>query len=320
MAKTSESSDKGIDSFNLKHRVTGAGVLIFFGALVLPWLLGPPSEAKKDIASESEATITQAHSTFEDRVLQDLQGVDSDFEEPEESVYVSKITPLNASGGEASASKPVLVSGSSGTDAAQSDSETPVSAASDSTASDSTASDSTASVTTVLAASASEASENQATEGSSNEPSSGSNSSGSNSSGSNSSGSSSPSSDGSDSSGSDSLPDSTASSSSSSPEPASSNTSSSNSTKKPEPNKPKIDVGWVVQVELLTDKKGASRLVDELSNKGFDPHTTIVDTNRGSKTGTRIWLGPFAQRAQAGAENDKLEAKMGKRGFIRVYP
>ena len=34
------------NDFVLKHRIAGAAFLLFFGALVLPWLLGPPSEAE----------------------------------------------------------------------------------------------------------------------------------------------------------------------------------------------------------------------------------------------------------------------------------
>jgi cell division septation protein DedD len=81
-----------------------------------------------------------------------------------------------------------------------------------------------------------------------------------------------------------------------------------------------IEVGWIVQVGVFTDKKGAGRVVDDLRNKGFSPSTTIVDTNRGKATGTRIWLGPYAQRVDAAKAKSELTQKTGEAGFIRAYP
>ncbi len=272
MSTNTESPESGSDPINLKHRITGAGVLIFFGALVLPWLLGPPSEAKKDEA-EQNLQIEERHSTFEDQVLAQLDDSALPFEEPEETVYVSKITPVN---GKQVVSEPVAVSGNQAdtqiSDAVNSAIEEP-SKLKKSETSKKPKVQTEIKKTTIDSKTLTK-------------------------------------------SGTD----------------AAKITSISKSTKAKPVSKPsvasktekaavkKVDVGWVVQVELLIDKKGAERLVKQLSSKGFEPHTTIVDTNRGKKTGTRIWLGPFEQRSQAGVENDKLLAKMGKSGFIRVYP
>ena len=82
----------------------------------------------------------------------------------------------------------------------------------------------------------------------------------------------------------------------------------------------KVDVGWVVQVGVFTDKKGAAKVVEDLKLKGFIPSTTIVDTNLGKETGTRVWLGPFAQRVDAAKSITSLKEKTGSDAFIRAYP
>lgn len=82
----------------------------------------------------------------------------------------------------------------------------------------------------------------------------------------------------------------------------------------------KVEVGWIVQVGMFTDKNGAARVVTDLKQKGFDPSTTVVDTNRGKGTGTRVWLGPYAQRVDAAKAKTRLSGKTGVAGFIRAYP
>ena len=81
-----------------------------------------------------------------------------------------------------------------------------------------------------------------------------------------------------------------------------------------------VEVGWVVQVGVFTDSKGAAQVVADLKGKGFTPSTTIVDTNLGKATGTRVWLGPYAQRVEAAKSKTTLKDKTGGDGFIRAYP
>lgn len=81
-----------------------------------------------------------------------------------------------------------------------------------------------------------------------------------------------------------------------------------------------VEVGWVVQVGVFTDSKGAAKVVADLKVKGFVPSTTIVDTNLGKATGTRVWLGPYAQRVDAAKSKTSLKDKTGGDGFIRAYP
>lgn len=273
MNAKSKSTAKNQPDFNLKHRITGAGVLIFFGVLVLPWMLGPPSEAQKtpetDL-SQDAPMIEPLHSTFEDQVLAELEGVDPDFVEPEESVYVSKITPV---GGQTS--EPQKVNETS--DASQE------------VAAQTTA-ESSKSMATVLKKAIDKSRQEASSEDQQAAPDK-----------------------------SDANP-AAATVAKATPRDSDSAALSEVNPSEAIPTEPKIEVGWVVQVELLTDNEGANRLVQRLNEKGFRPQTTTVDTNLGKSTGTRIWLGPFAERAGAGRENDRLEKQMGKRGFIRVYP
>ena len=86
------SIDTDENDFVLKHRIAGAAFLLFFGALVLPWLLGAPSDAKKTQTPQPvEQTATQEYvpEDLESEVLAQLQ---EEVETPEK-VYISKVTP-----------------------------------------------------------------------------------------------------------------------------------------------------------------------------------------------------------------------------------
>ena len=45
---------KDVD-FVLKHRVVGAGFLLLFGALILPWMLGSPSQINKQTSAQKQS-------------------------------------------------------------------------------------------------------------------------------------------------------------------------------------------------------------------------------------------------------------------------
>ena len=80
--------------FELKHRITGAAVLLVFGVLFLPWLLGSPSEANKsDVTDDSTRYQELSAVEIEKELLEaiDNENVDDDIE-----VYVSRITPLDS--------------------------------------------------------------------------------------------------------------------------------------------------------------------------------------------------------------------------------
>ena len=104
--------------------------------------------------------------------------------------------------------------------------------------------------------------------------------------------------------------------------PASSTSSASASTPEATTTPTKIanNGRWVVQVGVFTDKQSAKQLVEKLRAQGFKPSTTVVDTNRGRATGTRVWLGPFAQRDVAADTLKRFIESTGEHGFIRKYP
>ena len=239
--------DQESSDFVLKHRIVGAAFLLFFGAMLLPWLLGAPSKANKIL---DRPAIEISSEENQQSLAKDLQTAIAAEQVPEqEQVYVSKITPLDSNlnrtdteigddnSGTAKVGKAVI----------ESKPEQKISAEKDNSENSTTRSS-----TTVA--------NNKLQSGSSSE---------------------------------------------SGPDPSQTT---------------KVDVGWVVQVGVFTDKLGAARVVQDLKGKGFKPSTSVVDTNRGKASGTRIWLGPFLQRVEAAKAKTQLTAKTGEAGFIRAYP
>jgi cell division septation protein DedD len=251
-------------NFVLKHRIVGAGFLLFFGALVLPWLLGPPSEALK--LSDGLSTEPEQISAVVERVGQhSVEQKDLVLEQ--EQIYISKITPLDG-GADAQPNSPAngpsknlptndkLVGNDKWSDKHQeADSKRSSSEKSrQGSLTPAEGSSKSADGSLTLAGSASKRIAGPA------------------------------------------------------------------KVTSPALSIPKIDVGWVVQVGVFTDKRGAAKVVDDLRGKGFTPSTSIVDTNRGKATGTRIWLGPYGQRVEAAKAKSQLTSKTGEAGFIRAYP
>ena len=247
------STQTGEVNFVLKHRIVGAGFLLFFGALVLPWLLGPPSEAFKlsdDRSTEAEQVLAIIEKNGE-------QPVEQKRPIPEqEQTYISKITPLDggvgaqSSNSTNSAAKKLPVD-----DKPDGGSSKPA----EGTSKPAKGTSKPAKGTSKPAEGSIKSAEGSTVAGN--------------------------------------------------PVPATAISTT-----------PKVDVGWVVQVGVFTDKRGAVKVVDDLRDKGFNPSTSIVDTNRGKATGTRIWLGPYAQRVEAAKAKSQLTGKTGEAGFIRAYP
>jgi len=271
----SESSQE--QEFDLRHRVTGAAVLLLLGALIIPWLLGPPSEASKRVDSvDSELAEENSPSELEDRLLAEL---DADNQEPEETVYISKITPLNVDQEEEIINASIEEAEADKASPKQPEQEVVKTEPKTEPAEKEVASDKKAATQesaqekrkkAEALAREKEKAEQLAKEKRENEQRE------------------------------KELQAALA---------AESKQSNSG-----------VDVGWVVQVGLYLEKSGAETKIKELSSQGFKASSTIVDTNRGPKTGTRVWLGPFAKRAEAEQENAKLVQRTKKDGFIRVYP
>ncbi len=298
MSSKSNSESVSSAEFDLKHRVTGAAVLLFLGALVLPWLLGPPSEASKvELAAETQ-TVSEIEPA--DIISDNVRISGGSVDDVEETVYISKITPLDAKGNSdlqeaaqraaESASERVSAGGTENAGGASSDDESLAllaiaseqqqkldqqsrlaaeqekrdqealdkKAASEAVSKNTLAKSKETSQDTVALNRAQREKELQAA--------------------------------------------------------LVAETESLNAKAN------KVDVGWVVQVGLFTEKNRALALISELKRKGFNASSSVVDTNRGKNTGTRVWLGPFAKRVSAINEQKRLKAKAAKDGFIRVYP
>lgn len=241
--------------FVLKHRIAGAAFLLFFGALFLPWLLGPPSEAIKLPESQASVQDVVADSVETEEDL--LLAIENEQLTDRERVYISKITPL--------------------------DSEREATANAQSTG--------TLAGSEIEGENTTGSSERQTTEPTASNPQT-----------------------------SEPAAQTTAKPSQVNNAESAAVTSNVPSGSSTVAAADKVDVGWIVQVGVFTDKRGAARVVADLRDKGFDPSTSIVDTNRGKATGTRIWLGPYAQRVNAAKAKSLLTSKTGEAGFIRAYP
>lgn len=239
--------------FELKNRVVGAAVLLLFGALFLPWLLGAPDATNTlnlntDASNASEKpALTSLPSTalLPANVLEvDLQSaIAGEQSLADERVYISKITPLDGQPKNADPKEPAQ------------------------TALDTSTPNIINSPDPIV----------------------------------------------------DSPPNNQAGSSAAEPAEAA-EVSTANDKSRNNDAVTTVKVGWIVQVGVFIEKAGSERVVQDLHNKGFNPSTSIVDTNRGKDTGTRIWLGPFEQRVEAAKAKAKLKNETGEAGFIRAYP
>jgi len=286
--------------FNLKHRVTGAGVLLFLGALVIPWLLGPPSEAAKQAANpellEPEIAVSEIERDL-------LEGNEQFIEEPEETVYISKITPLN---GQSSSTSDKTSNKSTKTDVGKSPSTADTAGVQKDVEAVQVAKKEEQALAAKKEEQALAAKKEQEALAAKKEK----------------------------------QQRAAAESQARKDKAAADKKSETDRVAQQKREKElqaalaaesagssagaavatQVDVGWIVQVGLYLEQKGASKKLAELSGQGFKPSSTVVDTNRGPKTGTRVWLGPFEKRSRAESQNSKLKELTGSDGFIRVYP
>lgn len=278
MTDKSKAEQGTASEFNLKHRVTGAAVLLFIGALVIPWLLGPPSEASKHAGVTDNASTPDARAASEiEKELLENNGVSEP--EPEETVYISKITPLNGQPeAEPVAEKAVDVETAKETKNTDKPKQAPDVAKLEAEASKKEQAKKSAEDAKRKAREKDEADKKAKAEKLAQEKRE------------------------------------------KELQAALAAEAKSDNASQVAKAEPKVDVGWVVQVGLYLEKKGADSKLSALKKQGFKASSTVVDTNRGPKTGTRVWLGPFEKRAQAESENKKLKQQTGKDGFIRVYP
>ena len=289
MPKYEVADEKESAEFDLKHRVTGAAILLFLGALVLPWMLGPPSEASKTEEPDDAALVAQIEPAeiVSDRVKELEDAVDN----VEETVYISKITPLDAN---ASRDNPepqeTKVSSSSNDkststkaeditlEALANEEQAKLDAQAEKERKLKDKADADQKAEKLLAEKRALEKQQKADEAK------------------------------------------IRAKQEQELQKALAEETKAKDVKPTLPIAAKVDVGWVVQVGLFTEKSRAQSLIKELEAKGFNASSSVVDTNRGANTGTRVWLGPFAKRAAAISEQKRLKSKASKDGFIRVYP
>lgn len=87
---------------------------------------------------------------------------------------------------------------------------------------------------------------------------------------------------------------------------------------KPQVNEKSVTEGYIVSVGVYLQLANAENVSKKLKNKGFKPSQGLFNTSKGKAT--RVWLGPFATRAEAGKKKAKLEQALGERGLIKRYP
>ena len=253
--------------FVLKHRILGAAVLLFFGAWLLPWFLGPPSDVT---TGNTESYSVQEDAIENQNITSELLAAIENEEVDDEQVYISRITPLTTV--ETNLEPEVKLIPEALIEKFQADAalNSPVNAE-NSSVSDNSGSGETAPQDQI----------SQEKETTINNIS----------------------------------PDTPA------------NQNEAKAPIKPSLNQDiqpqsqnKLDVGWIVQVGIFTNPNGVKKVINDLQSKGFKPSVTIVDTNQGKNTGTRVWLGPFESRVAAAKRKSLLTQKTGEAGFIRAYP
>lgn len=72
-------------------------------------------------------------------------------------------------------------------------------------------------------------------------------------------------------------------------------------------------IQWAVQVASLSNEQTAEKLSRDLSDSGWQPYTRRNDGK------SRVFLGPFATRAEANALMDDLASKRSLKGFVLRY-
>jgi cell division septation protein DedD len=278
MSKKTNPETEQLNEFDLRYRVTGAAVLLFLGALVLPWLLGPPSAASKIDAMPLVAAVSEVEVA---NIITSARGSETEImnDEIAETVYISKITPLDAkrnsdlvrAANQAAASTKARPSKQQSAAAEKSIAEKSIAAKADEIKLKKIENEGVLRKANIVSDAQQQAKRERDLQAALAAE-------------------------------------------------LKSQTEKAEAAEKESLKTTAVDLGWVVQVGLFTEKKRAIALVSELKKKGFSASSSVVDTNRGKKTGTRVWLGPFAKRIAAINQQKRLKSKAGKEGFIRVYP
>ena len=79
-----------------------------------------------------------------------------------------------------------------------------------------------------------------------------------------------------------------------------------------------IRSGWAVQAGVFSKPANADSIAKILRSKGHRPQVTNTKTSTGRAK--RVWLGPYATKAEARAVSKRLEQQTGNGGYVAPYP
>jgi DedD protein len=79
-----------------------------------------------------------------------------------------------------------------------------------------------------------------------------------------------------------------------------------------------IERGWIVRIGTFSKPENATRIMSALKTLGFKPSSERVKTSRGVLT--RVWVGPYAQRVEAGRARTRIQQTTGEKGLIAAFP
>lgn len=79
-----------------------------------------------------------------------------------------------------------------------------------------------------------------------------------------------------------------------------------------------IRSGWAVQAGVFSKPSNADSIAKILRSKGHRPQVTNTKTSAGRAK--RVWLGPYATKAEARAVSKRLEQQTGNGGYVASYP
>ncbi len=76
--------------------------------------------------------------------------------------------------------------------------------------------------------------------------------------------------------------------------------------------------GWVVQAGIFSKSENAESIAKVLRSNGHKPKLSEARTSFG--TATRVWIGPFKNKAEAQALSKKIEQQTGNGGYVAEFP
>ncbi len=79
-----------------------------------------------------------------------------------------------------------------------------------------------------------------------------------------------------------------------------------------------IQRGWIVRVGTFSKPENTARIMSSLEALGFKPSSERVKSSRGVLT--RVWVGPYEQRVEAGRARSRIQQKIGEKGLITAFP